>query len=199
MLFTYLKITTNLRMITQWLWRGGKSILFILWALWILNFNISPKLITNDYVHYENPAYCFELNYPSRWRVDSYGEQGYRGYEYERTAIYASGFSMYDVSIEQKPFLNPCIIDLEKWSKEELLGGNQSYQTNLEEIVINGQIVGSKIFTSTTTRSKWREIYIPRQADGLVIRLFATKNNFEEGNRIFEEVLASFTYDNTCP
>lgn len=192
-------ILENLTKITHWLWLGGKSILFILLALWILNFNISPKLITDGHIHYDNPSYCFGLDYPAKWRVDSYGEGGYRGYKYERTNIYSSILSTYNISVEQKPFLNPSIIDLEKWSREELLGGNPSYQSELEEIIVNGQVAGSKIFVSTTTRSKWREIYVPRQNDGLVIRLLATKNNFEEGNRIFEEVLASFTYEDTCP
>lgn len=192
-------ILENLKKLAEWVWWAGKLILFIFWTLWILDFNISPNLVTDVPLHYENPSYCFGLDYPARWRIDSYGERGNRGDKYERTNLYSSSFARYVISVEQKTFNSPSISDVAQWSRDELFGNTPSNMTPVDEIVVNNQIAGSRIFTSARTESKWREVYIPRQADGLVLRLLTTKNNFEEGNRIFEEVLASFTYDDTCP
>ena len=174
------------------------AILFILlWLiLMIVLLQIPIARPEGEWSTIINSEYSFSLDYPRKWNARTYGEEGFKGSHETRLRIYRSLRDVFEITVYQRTATNPTLDNVVAWGfariyKISIRGGNVGYEEfDLYEDTINGQRIRRRIYGSGTVKRE--DVYIVRPNDMIIITLQSTKNDFDNYNEDFDQILNSF-------
>ncbi|MEZ4592627.1 MAG: hypothetical protein R3D55_15995 [Chloroflexota bacterium] len=138
--------------------------------------------------------YGFSIDYPTKWKIRLYDEDGYRGFDDLKVRIYENNLSQFGISILQTTASEVVLQDVYSWRMQTIGQPNQEdfkyNEISLTEDNLNGHPILRHIYTVNNT--KFEEVYFVRAHDMLSIRLHAPIGEFDNYLEEFEAIVASF-------
>lgn len=138
--------------------------------------------------------YGFSIEYPTKWKISQYGENGYRGNDDLKLQIYKSTLNNFAIFIYQTNASEATLHDVHSWrmqpitrlDREEFKYNRISY----DEDELRGHLILRHIYTINDI--KYEEVYIVRSHDMLSIELQAPIDEFDNYLEEFDAIVASF-------
>ena len=146
-----------------------------------------------------HPVYDFSLEYPTKWRLQTFGEYGFKGDRDFKLWIYRSQRNSFRVDVRFRgKDLPPTLEDVVLWSNERIekyKSGNShadGYYQELEfyEDEVNNHPAIRRIYTMSGMQIE--EVYIARQNDMITISLRSPISEFDSYKNDFERIVHSF-------
>lgn len=190
------------KMIKQWEIKDKRLVIvfLVIWLIWgaiLSDFN-PTGYISGEWKTVTHPDYGFSLEYPAKWVIQLYGEEGYRAEADMKVRIMGMGSGFNGIVIYQKYAQNPTVGQTILW-QEKLLraagdrlskeGGYVSL--SLDEEIVNGVTIFRRTYTMGD--NKCQEIYIARANDMITITLQSNEAYFEGYLEDFNRIVSSFT------
>ncbi|MCB8979038.1 MAG: hypothetical protein H6657_16615 [Ardenticatenaceae bacterium] len=138
--------------------------------------------------------YGFSIDYPTKWKIDTYGENGYRGNDDLKLQIYRTTLNNFAIFIYQTCATEATLQDVHSWRMKPITRLNREEFTysriSYDEDELNGYPIIRHIYIINDT--KFEEVYIARSDDMLSIRLQAPIEDFDSYLEEFDALVASF-------
>lgn len=137
--------------------------------------------------------YRFSIDYPTKWKIRLYDENGYRGFDDLKVRIYENNLSQFGIYILQTNASEAVLQDVYSWRMQTIRHNEEEFKYNeisLTEDELNRYPILRHIYTINNT--KFEEVYIVRSNDMLSIRLHAPIGEFDNYLEEFEAIVASF-------
>ncbi len=138
--------------------------------------------------------YGFSIDYPTKWKISQYGENGYRGFDELKIRIYENNIHDFGITILQTNVLEATLHDVHSWRMQTITGPNREElkydRVSLSEDELRGHPILRHIYTINDI--KYEEVYIVRSQDMLSIRLHAPSDEFDNYLEEFDAIVASF-------
>lgn len=173
--------------------------LFLFVIIWLLLASIALgywPLIRNEeeIATITHDLYGFSIEYPTKWKISQYGENGYRGNDDLKLQISKNTLNNFRIFIWQTNASEATLHDVHSWrmqtitrlDREEFKYDRLSY----EEDELRGHSILRHIYTINDT--KHEEVYIARSSDMLSIELQAPIDEFDSYLEEFDAIVASF-------
>jgi hypothetical protein len=143
---------------------------------------------------YESEAYGFALEYPSTWGRYEWGPEGFYGFHLQRLYLFADVLNLGppgQVTVDQVPIENPAPESLAEQALDRIHDYFSSYEGEESEVKSFG---GLTLLTRTyqVPGVFCREVYIPRSADGIILRISGDLADMAELEAVFERIVLSF-------
>ena len=173
-------------------------ILTILVACEISAPNEQEKSQLERWKVFTSSAYGYSLEYPMDWQAREYLDGLKGNKDIIATIILSTPFTA-AITIKRIQIENPEVEDIADWGEELITSRFSSYELQeLESIELaNGQKALARIYLPGIDKpinSKFIDVYIARESDGLIIRLEAIENKYDSVNEVFEHVINSITF-----
>ena len=138
--------------------------------------------------------YGFSIDYPTKWKIRQYGENGYRGFDELKIQIYENKLSDFGIAIHQTNASEAKLRDVHTWRMQTIGGLDREkykyYRVSLSEEDLRGHTILKHIYIINSI--KYEEVYIVRSNDMLSIRLYAPIDDFDNYLDEFDAIVASF-------
>lgn len=146
------------KMIKRWEIKDKRLVIvfFVIWLIWgaVLNDFNPTGYISGEWKTVTHPDYGFLLDYPTKWVIQLYGEEGYRTIENIKVRITGWGAGFNGIIIRREYAQNPTMGQTILW-REKLLraagdrlskeGGYVSL--SLDEETVNGVTIFRRTYT----------------------------------------------------
>ncbi|MBK8904363.1 MAG: hypothetical protein IPM53_24505 [Anaerolineaceae bacterium] len=148
---------------------------------------------------FTSSTYGFTLHYPANWQAQEYldGSKGDRNVI--ATIIPPTPFTA-AITIKRDEMENPTVEDVADWGEELITRrfASTAYEVyELESIELaNGESALTRTYLTAIDKpvsSRYTEIYIAREHDGLMIQMGAVENKYDSVEAVFEHLIESFT------
>jgi hypothetical protein len=165
-----------------------------------LTFGIWPiERSEGKWATINNTEYGFSVDYPTRWKAEVYGKNGYRGLDEIKLQIYRSVLAQFFITVRYQEKVSPTLDDVVNWRDRMIVLWNkaliQDGENPYEEIaLINDTLNGHPIIRRQYSNGtlKIEDIYLARTNDMIIISLSAEERGFESYREDFETIIASF-------
>lgn len=139
--------------------------------------------------------YGFSIVYPTKWRVRTYGDAGYRGDDESKLEVFYNEFGPFWIEVRQKDVYQPDLKDAARWGLKGFETVNLDPSTRFEvgpltEETVNGQPALRRRFTSEQYIIE--EVYLVRASNIIILRLTSEVGTFEDVQDEFNRIVASF-------
>ncbi|MCA9899152.1 MAG: hypothetical protein KC433_13250 [Anaerolineales bacterium] len=138
--------------------------------------------------------YGFSIDYPTKWKISLYGENGYRGNDDLKLQLSKNTFNNFSIFIYQTSASNATLHDVHSWRMQSITRLNPEEfkysQISFDEDKLRGHPIIRHIYTINDV--KCEDVYIVRSQDMLIIRLQAPIGEFDNYLGEFEAIVASF-------
>ena len=173
--------------------------LLIFVIVWLLLASISLgywPLIRNEgeiatSVH---ELYGFSIEYPTKWKISQYGENGYRGNDDLKLQIFKNTSNDFRIFIYQTIVSEATLQDVHSWRMQSITRLNREEykysRISFDEDELRGYPILRHVYIVNNT--KYEEVYIVRSHDMLSIRLQAPIREFDNYLEEFNAIVASF-------
>lgn len=162
---------------------------------------------TNDFAGWQtitHEEYNFSIDYPSRWKAITYGENGKRGNEVVKLSVYSTVIGDLWISVRQNAdIVEPNLEDVLMWSNERIsdyrrdsIKYKEDPDQYFEEIFLEEDeidehpIMRRRYQLGTLLRE---EVYIARETDMIIIVLQNPEASFDYYLDDFDRMVNSFT------
>lgn len=138
--------------------------------------------------------YGFSIDYPTKWKIRQYDENGYRGFNELKIRIYKNNLNDFGITILQTNVSEATLQDVHSWRMQTITGFNREElkynRVSLSEDDLRGHPILRHIYIINNL--KYEEVYIVRSNDMLSIRLHAPIDEFDNYLEEFNAIVASF-------
>ncbi len=179
-------------------WRT--AILFLL--AWFIGFSIlsdSWPIVRSEgeYATISHPEYGFAVDYPTKWKARTYGENGFKGIDDTKLRIYYSLRDSFVIYVRYQTIPQPTLEDVLGWSDDLLERFRRTADSlqNFEEIKMWEDTIRGHSIIRRRYRSRdmmFEDVYIARSDSMVIITLQANKNDFDNYLEEFNAIVASF-------
>ncbi|MCA9898761.1 MAG: hypothetical protein H6654_17475 [Ardenticatenaceae bacterium] len=146
--------------------------------------------------------YGFSIEYPLKWKVETYGENGYRGFDDLKLLISDGSItSIFSIYILYRESQDASLNDVRLWGDEQIkenrLRAYQRGEDDFEEVFQNKEILGDKDVIRLRYSfhgNMYEEIYFAHNNKMLIIRLQSSPQAFEENLENFNRIVDSLTF-----
>ena len=144
--------------------------------------------------------YDFSIEYPTKWRIDTYGDEGDRGLDEVKLEIWDTNLNSFKVEIWLVPYTLPTLEDVVKWDERWLergiknvtsRGGEGYKEIAFEDNVIQDQKVLRRAYTLGD--HFYEAVYIARANDMVKIKLQSPEDAYDSYIEDFNRVVSSFS------
>jgi hypothetical protein len=144
--------------------------------------------------------YGFSIEYPTKWRVETYGQHGHRGLDEVKLMIWDTNLNNFQIEIWRIPYSSPTLENVLRWSNVWLerarenvtdRGGNDYEEIALVEDIIQGVHILRR--TYRLGNNTYEAVYIARADDMILIELQAPDGSYNTYIDDFNRIAASFT------
>lgn len=148
---------------------------------------------------FTSSTYDFTLEYPANWQA----QEHLNGFKGERAVIASvippTPFTA-AITIERVEIENPTVEEVASWGEELITSRFESTAYEMYELesieLANGEKALTRTYIAGTDKpvsSRYTEIYIAREHDGLMIQMGAVENKYDYVEAVFEHLIESFT------
>ena len=146
-----------------------------------------------------NTEYGFAVDYPSRWRAEIYGDNGYRGLEEIKLQVYRSTLDQMFVTVRYQKMVQPTLEDVTTWRSRMIASWNNALRLDHEPVyeelssseeALHGQPIIRRQYSNGVLHIE--DIYLARAGDMIIISLSADEARFEGYREDFEGIVNSF-------
>ncbi|MEZ4592276.1 MAG: hypothetical protein R3D55_14195 [Chloroflexota bacterium] len=138
--------------------------------------------------------YGFSIDYPTKWKISQYGENGYRGNDDLKLQISKNTLNTFRIYIFQMNVPEATLEDVHSWQMESITRLNpEEFEYDLiflDEDELRGYPILRHTYVVNDT--KHEAVYIARSHDMLSIELQAPIGEFDNYLEEFEAIVASF-------
>lgn len=138
--------------------------------------------------------YRFSIEYPTKWKISQYGENGSRGNVDLKLEISKNTLNNFRIFIYQTNASDAILQDVHSWRMQSISRLNPEEfkysQISYDQDEIRGHPVIRHIYTINDI--KCEEVYIVRSQDMVSIRLQAQIGDFDSYLEEFDAIVASF-------
>lgn len=148
---------------------------------------------------FTSSTYDFTLEYPANWQAQEYLDGSKGDSNVIATIIPPTPFTA-AITIKRVEMENPTVEDVADWGEELITRrfASTAYEVyELESIELaNGESALTRTYLTAIDKpvsSRYTEIYIAREHDGLMIQMGAVENKYDSVEAVFEHLIESFT------
>jgi hypothetical protein len=173
--------------------------LFIFAIVWFLLASIALgywPLIRNEgeIATISHDLYGFSIDYPTKWKISQYGENGYRGNDDLKLQISKNTLNNFRIFIYQTNASEATLQDVHSWRMQTITRLNREEfkysQISFDEDELRGHPILRHTYIINDI--KYEEVYVVRSHDMLSIRLQAPIDDFDNYLEEFDAIVASF-------
>lgn len=149
--------------------------------------------------------YNFSIEYPTRWELGIYGENGYKGDKSEKLHLFTDNIGGSSFRIDYQAHSSPTLQDVLHWSTLQINRVNKRLIDNQEEectpIALQEDFIGNKpiirhFYTCPSLISSdtilFEEIYIARTNDMIILTVATEVSIYDENTETFNRIINSF-------
>lgn len=154
----------------------------------------------NEWKTSTHEQYNFSFEYPTKWRVLKYGDEGFKNEDEIKAILHYSWIDDFNIEIRVIQMNDPTLDDAMLWGEQRIqeVSRYQASQGNksLEELFLrteelNGQIVARRRYQGNGFLAE--DVYIVRPQDFIVITLASPQSSFNTFTDDFDRLVSSFT------
>jgi hypothetical protein len=144
--------------------------------------------------------YDFSIDFPTKWKIDTYGDEGHRGLDEVKLRIWENNLNSFKIEIWLTPYEAPTLEDVVEWDERWLERGIENVTSrggkDYKEIAFeNSTIQDQKVLRRTYTLGDYfyEVVYIARTNDMAKIKLQSPKGTYESYLEDFNRIVSSFS------
>jgi hypothetical protein len=164
--------------------------------------NEQKKYQVENWNVFTSSIYNYTLEYPSDWQAREYLDGLKGNKDIIATIIPPTAFTA-AVTIKQIQNENLSVEDVADWGEELITSRFEFSAYELQELeaieLANGQKALTRTYLTSIDKpisSRYMDVYIAREHDGLIIRFGVVENKYDSVKEIFEHMLESIIFIN---
>ena len=138
--------------------------------------------------------YGFSIDYPTKWKISQYGENGYRGNDDLKLQISMNTLNNFRIFIYQTNASEATLRDVHSWRMQSITRLDREQfnynRISYDEDELRGYPILRHIYIINNI--KYEEVYIVRPNDMLSIELQAPIDEFDNYREEFDAIVVSF-------
>jgi hypothetical protein len=153
----------------------------------------------SDWETISHPLYNFSIEYPTKWRLETYGEYGFKGVRDLKVWIYRSMSDSFRVDVRYRSKDSPSLKEVIQWSNESIdqfksrPSHIEGYYQELDfyEDLVHETPVARRIYIMSGLQIE--EVYFALDNDMVIISLRSPITEFDSYKDDFERIVESFS------
>ena len=146
-----------------------------------------------EYASVTHEEYGFSIDYPTKWRVGTYGENGSPYYHYDSSIkldLYITRRIPFSILIRYRPVVNPTLQNVSEWGN--VVMSRILTRRNIEEFpdTVNGKpIIRHRYYWGSYVTE---DVYIARSSDMIIISMEVKQRDYDDNIEDFNTIVESF-------
>lgn len=184
----------------------SSSLLFLFLLGWLILMAVLTDSLPfgrgeeGEWSRVTHEQYGFSIEYPTKWRIETYGQHGHRGLDEVKLRIWETNLNSFKIEVWRFPYSSPTLEGVLKWDDAWIERARQSVTSrggdDFEEIaLLEDMLQGEPILRRTYKLGDalYEKVYIARSSDYIILKMQAPEGSYDIYIDDFNRIAASFS------